>query len=76
MELSSALILILSPVFNNPIVPPDCASGVICPTTNPCVPPEKRPSVIKCYRFPKPAPIINEVGFNISGIPGPPFGPT
>ena len=35
IELSSALILILSPVFKIPIVPPDCASGVIWPTTKP-----------------------------------------
>ena len=74
--MSSALILILSPVSRIPIAPPDCASGVIWPTTKPWVPPEKRPSVINATDFPKPAPIINEVGFNISGIPGPPFGPT
>ena len=35
MELSSALILIVSPVSKIPIVPPVCASGVICPTTKP-----------------------------------------
>ena len=26
--------------------------------------------------LPKPAPISADVGFNISGIPGPPFGPS
>ncbi|VTQ04872.1 Uncharacterised protein [Sphingobacterium daejeonense] len=38
--------------------------------------PEKRPSVIRATELPKPAPIINEVGFNISGIPGAPLGPS
>ena len=76
MVLFSALILMVSPVFNNPIVPPSCASGVMCPTTKPWVPPENRPSVIKATDFPKPAPIISEVGLSISGMPGPPFGPT
>ncbi len=60
----------------NPIKPPLYASGVICPTTNPCVPPLNLPSVINATDFPKPAPIIAEVGFNISGIPGAPTGPT
>ena len=47
----------------------------MCPTTKPCEPPEKRPSVIKATLSPKPAPIMAEVGFSISGIPGPPLGP-
>src|SRR5690606_37240006 len=62
--------------FIKAILPPSHASGAICPTTKPWVPPEKRPSVIKATDFPKPAPIIAEVGFNISGIHGAPFGPT
>ena len=73
--LFTASIAIKSPSSTNAIVPPSIASGVICPTTKPCEPPEKRPSVIKATLFPKPAPMIAEVGFNISGIPGPPFGP-
>ena len=56
--------------------PPSAASGEICPTTNPCVPPEKRPSVINPTLSPKPNPIIADVGFNISLIPGPPLGPS
>ncbi len=65
-----------SPSSTNAIKPPSCASGVICPTTNPWVPPENLPSVINATSLPRPAPIIAAVGFNISGIPGPPFGPS
>ena len=36
----------------------------------------KRPSVINATSLPKPRPTIEEVGANISGIPGPPFGPS
>ena len=32
------------------MAPPIWASGTICPTTKPCVPPEKRPSVIKAEK--------------------------
>ncbi|MNI61926.1 hypothetical protein D3C73_1172180 [compost metagenome] len=46
------------------------------PTTKPCVPPEKRPSVMSATDLPNPAPIINEVGLSISGIPGAPIGPS
>ena len=46
------------------------------PTTKPCVPPENLPSVIRATSFPNPEPIIAEVGFSISGMPGPPFGPS
>ena len=66
----------MSPSSTNPINPPLYASGVMCPITNPCVPPLNLPSVIKATDLPKPAPIIAEVGFNISGIPGAPMGPT
>ena len=38
--------------------------------------PENLPSVIKATSLPNPAPTIADVGFNISGIPGPPFGPS
>ena len=68
--------VITSPFSNNAIGPPSCASGDTCPTTNPCEPPENLPSVIKATSLPKPAPIMAAVGFNISGIPGPPFGPS
>ena len=40
----------------------------MCPTEN-------LPSVTNATCLPKPFPIIAELGFNISGIPGPPFGP-
>ena len=56
--------------------PPDAASGEICPIHAPLVPPEKRPSVIKATLEPRPMPIIALVGASISGIPGPPFGPS
>ena len=58
------------------IRPPSNASGVICPTTNPCVPPENLPSVRKATLSPKPFPMIADVGLNISLIPGAPLGPS
>ena len=42
----------------------------------PLVAPLKRPSVIKATSLSSPIPAIAEVGFNISLIPGPPFGPS
>jgi hypothetical protein len=39
-------------------------------------PPEKRPSVNMATLSPRPAPMIADVGVNISGMPGPPFGPS
>ena len=66
----------MSPSSTTPINPPLYASGVICPTTKPWVPPLNLPSVINATDLPNPAPIIAEVGFNISGIPGAPTGPT
>ena len=38
--------------------------------------PENRPSVIKATSLPSPAPMIAEVGVSISGMPGPPLGPS
>ena len=38
--------------------------------------PENLPSVIKATYLPKPAPIRAEEGYNISGIPGAPAGPS
>ena len=72
----SASIVIISPFLTSAIGPPSWASGTMCPTTNPCVPPENLPSVINATFFPSPAPIIAAVGLSISGIPGPPFGPS
>src|SRR5271155_3278943 len=46
------------------------------PTTNPCVPPEKRPSVISATSLPRPSPMMALVGASISLMPGPPRGPS
>ena len=56
--------------------PPTCASGVMWPMQKPCEAPEKRPSVIRAHSEPRPAPMMAEVGFSISGMPGPPCGPS
>src|SRR5699024_10667568 len=77
MEISlwSESIVTISPSFRKAIGPPDCASGAICPTTKPCVPPENLPSVNKATFSPKPFPTKREETESISGIPGPPLGP-
>src|SRR5947209_2697623 len=49
-----ASMVIWSPFFKNAIGPPFQASGVICPTTRPCVPPENRPSVMRPTFSPSP----------------------
>ena len=69
-------IIILSPFSTSAILPPFAASGQICPTQIPLVPPEKRPSVIRAAFVPKPLPTRSEVGASISLIPGEPFGPS
>ena len=43
---------------------------------SPDVPPENRPSVISAQALPSPLPLRNDVGYSISCIPGPPFGPS
>nr|GMD00444.1 Uncharacterised protein [Ipomoea batatas] len=48
----------------------------MCPTTYPWEPPENLPSVSNDHTFPRPAPIIALVGVSISGMPGPPLGPS
>ncbi len=48
----------------------------MCPTTKPCVPPLKRPSVINATSLPSPRPMIALVGDSISRMPGPPRGPS
>ena len=48
----------------------------VFPMDAPLDAPEKRPSVIRATELPSPIPAIAEVGFNISLIPGPPFGPS
>ena len=67
---------IRSPVFNSPMGPPTAASGEICPTTKPWLPPEKRPSVIRATLSPSPRPMMAPVGLSISRMPGPPRGPS
>ena len=69
-------ISIISPSTIFPILPPAAASGEICPMLNPEVPPLKRPSVIRAHSFPYSLDLILEVGYSISCIPGPPFGPS
>src|SRR5699024_9719143 len=69
-------ITISSPSLINPIGPPAAASGEMCPTATPLVAPENLPSVISATSLPKPLPTMYEVGANISGIPGPPLGPS
>ncbi len=58
------------------IGPPSWASGATWPMTKPCDAPENLPSVIKAHWPPSPAPMRAPVGVNISGMPGPPFGPS
>ena len=52
----SASLYIISPFLISPIGPPTAASGPTCPIEKPCVPPEKRPSVIKATSSPSPCP--------------------
>ena len=70
--------MISSSFSNKPIGPPIAASGPTCPMTKPTEPPEKRPSVIKptIIFFSLHRAVILEVESNISGIPGPPTGPS
>jgi hypothetical protein len=65
-----------SPSSTSAIGPPSWASGVTCPTMKPWEPPENRPSVINATCSPMPAPMMADVGVSISGIPGPPLGPS
>src|SRR5690606_24492494 len=58
MMFDSASIVIRSPSRTKAIGPPFWASGVTCPTTNPWLPPEKRPSVTSAIELPRPAPMI------------------
>ena len=66
----------ISPSSIKAIGPPTAASGDTCPIEAPLEAPEKRPSVINATESPSHIPAIAEVGFNISLIQGPPFGPS
>src|SRR5690606_18009681 len=76
MRRRSASMVMRSPSSSSAIGPPTAASGDTWPTTNPWLPPEKRPSVISATSAPSPLPMIAPVGLSISRIPGPPFGPS
>ena len=65
-----------SPSCTNPIAPPLAASGETWPMLKPDVPPEKRPSVSSAQTLPMPLDFRYEVGYSISCMPGPPFGPS
>ncbi|SKV30143.1 Uncharacterised protein [Mycobacteroides abscessus subsp. abscessus] len=67
---------IRSPSRTKAMGPPSTASGAICPTHRPVVPPEKRPSVISSTSLPRPAPLMAPVIASISRMPGPPLGPS
>ena len=58
------------------MVPPSAASGETWPMLRPDVPPLKRPSVTSAQALPSPFPFRNDVGYSISCMPGPPFGPS
>ena len=67
---------IRSPSLDKAIPPPSADSGDAWPIHKPDVPPEKRPSVNKAQDLPNPFDFKYAVGYNISCIPGPPFGPS
>ncbi|ANB15841.1 hypothetical protein AWJ20_3485 [Sugiyamaella lignohabitans] len=72
----SASIRISSPSSTKAIGPPSAASGTIWPMRKPWEPPLNLPSVRRATSLPKPYPIRALEGLSISGIPGPPFGPS
>ena len=67
---------IMSPSRTMPMGPPEAASGETWPMQAPRVAPENRPSVMSATELPRPMPMMAEVGFSISRIPGPPLGPS
>ena len=68
--------LMMSPSSTSAIGPPTAASGETCPIDAPLDAPLKRPSVMRATEEPSHIPAIADVGFSISLIPGPPFGPS
>ena len=58
------------------MLPNSLASGEIWPTKQPLFEPEKRPSVIRAQLSLSPIPSKDFIGRYISGIPGPPLGPS
>ena len=69
-------ITMVSPSRTAAIGPPRAASGETWPIRMPCETPEKRPSVISATSSPRPRPCNWIVSITISGMPGPPTGPT
>ena len=67
---------IRSPFRIRAMGPLSMASGLTWPMQSPAVPPLKRPSVMRATDLPRPWPLIMEVGESISGMPGPPLGPS
>ena len=74
--LAGISIAIISPSSIRAIGPPVAASGETWPIDAPLDAPQKRPSVINATLEPSPMPAMADVGFNISLMPGPPFGPS
>ena len=68
--------VIVSPFLSMAIGPASAASGVTCPMQGPLVAPENLPSVMRATDSVKPIPAIVAVGMSISGMPGPPLGPS
>lgn len=69
-------IVMVSPFCRIAMGPPSKASGVMCPMLPPRVAPLNRPSVIRATLSLRPMPAMVAVGMSISGMPGPPFGPS
>ena len=68
--------VIVSPFSSMAIGPASAASGATCPIQGPLVAPENLPSVMRATDSLKPIPAIVAVGMSISGMPGPPKGPS
>lgn len=63
--------------FDALVMVPNCDKNVPgLPMEAPLEAPLNRPSVIRATLEPSPIPAIAEVGFSISRMPGPPFGPS
>ncbi len=69
-------IVIASPSRTSAMGPPRAASGHTWPTKQPLLVPEKRPSVTIAADAASPRPTRYFMGAYISGMPGPPRGPT
>ena len=68
--------VMVSPFWMTAMGPPSKASGVTWPMLPPRVAPLKRPSVMSATDSERPMPAMVAVGMSISGMPGPPLGPS